>query len=185
MSEPSMSNRGKVAALRRAGHERKADNLELRAMYGGDSQFMNAYQTKKIRTRAREIPAWTLDDKEVQKVLLRAFPKWHTNFRQSQQAGRWARIIHLYFRVQLSTTHVAFELRIKPKNVELMVAGIRRVARGRRADNKGPRGVRRPGRPKVQTVEKKSLKAIMVMHEGVQTSFNSVRRLIPHLSGEE
>src|SRR5712692_8008250 len=126
----------------------KADFDQLRAKFGGDSQFMRSHEIKKIRTREREIPAWTNNNTEVQKVLLRAFPKWRTNYRQSQQAGRWARIIHLYFRVQLSTRHVALDLRIKPKNVELMVASIRRVARGRRADNKGPRGVRRPGRPR-------------------------------------
>jgi len=167
-----MSNRGKVAALRRAGQERKADDLELRAMFGGDSQFMNAYQTKRIRTRAREIPAWTLDDKEVQKVLLRAFPKWRTNRRQSQQAARWASIINLYFRMEKSNRQVGLELepKMKPKNVELIVASIRRVARGHRADNKGPRGVRRPGRPKAQTIENKPLTAITVMHEGIQTA---------------
>src|SRR6266850_2038055 len=145
----------------------KADFKRLRAVFGGDSQFMSAHQIKKIRRREREIPAWTLNDTEVQKVLLRAFPKLRTNFHQSQQAARWAFIITLYFRMKKSSRDVAHELKTKPKNVELAVARIRRVARGYRADNTGPRSVRGPGRLKTQNVENKPLAPIPVMHEGI------------------
>ncbi len=128
--------------------QRIIDSKKLRNQFGGDDRFMGAYQIKKIRTRAREIPEWTLNDKEVQKVLLRAFPGQHKSFAVTQRAGRWARIIHFYFRMQMSAGWIASELKMTPKNVELAVARIRRVARGYRADNTGPRGVRRPGRPR-------------------------------------
>ncbi len=162
---------------RRTHKQTNVDFKILRTQFGGDSQFMNAHQIRKIRTRERDIPAWTLDDAEVQKVLLRAFPKWRTNLCQRQRAARWAFIITLYFRMEKSSRQVADELRergwlTKPKNVELTVASIRRVARGYRADNTGSRGMRSPGRPKTQNVENKPLGAITVMHEGIQTPFS-------------
>ncbi len=147
----------------------KADFKRLRAAFGGDSGFMSAHQIKKAHTaHPRHIPEeWTLDNTEVQKVLLRAFPKLHTNLRQNKQAARWVLLITLYFRMNKSSRDVAHELKTKPKNVELAVARIRRVARGYRADNTGPRSGRAPGRPKTQNVENKPLGAITVMHEGI------------------
>ena len=126
------------------------DNACLRRLVDGDDNFMSGYQIKKIRTREREIPLWTLNDTEVQKVLLRAFPaeRQRKNFIVKQRAETWARIIYLYFRMEMSARRVARELQMTTKNVELAVARIRRVARGHRADNRGPRGLRRPGRPR-------------------------------------
>ena len=128
--------------------EMNDDYARLRRLVDGDDQFMSGYRIAKIRTREREIPEWTLNDKEVQKVLLRAFPAQHKNFIAKQRADTWARIIYLYFRMQMSASGVAREVQMTTKNVELAVARIRRVARGHRADNRGPRGLRRPGRPR-------------------------------------
>ena len=127
--------------------EFESDNRRLRKQFGGDDSFMTGHQIKKIRTRAREIPTWTNNNAAVQKVLLRAFPKCRTHRRQRCRAARWSLIIHLFFRMQLTTGHIARDLQIKPKTVENTIASIRRVARGYRADNKGPRGLRSPGRP--------------------------------------
>lgn len=134
---------------------RKKDMQRLRHKLDGDDGFMRAHQIKKIRTRERDIPAWTLNDAEVRKVLLRAFPSMRNSrvsiplrpskkkSRQAsrsiaQRAGRWMRIIHLYYRVQMSNSQIAKEMNEKLNAVKMTLKSIRRVARGQRTDNVGP-----------------------------------------------
>jgi DNA-directed RNA polymerase specialized sigma24 family protein len=119
---------------------RKKDMAKLRRRIDGDDNFMSAHQIKKIRTRERDIPAWTLNNKEVQKVLLRAFPNLQNSRRMAARAGRWMRLIHLYYRVQMSNSQVAKEMGVNLNTVKMALKAIRRVARGRRADNSGPHG---------------------------------------------
>jgi len=123
------------------------DKLRLR-MDGNDS-FMGAHQIKKIRTRERIIPPWVLNDKEVQKVLSRAFPHLKTNPASQKAAGRWARVIHLYYRMQMSNSHVTKEMGMNLNTLKMVLKAIRRVAKGWRADNSGP-WIRPRGRPKKQ-----------------------------------
>lgn len=142
---------------------RRKDMNKLRRRMDGDDGFMNAHQIKKIRTREREVPAWTLNDEEVRKVLLRAFPGLRHNrtpvnkragrSRQAnrslaQRAGRWTRILHLYYRVQMSNSQVAKEMGETLNAIKMTLKSIRRVARGRRANNIAPLGLRPRGRPK-------------------------------------
>jgi hypothetical protein len=115
------------------------DNEALRHTVDGDDIFMSGYQIAKIRTRDRKIPEWTLNDKEVQKVLLRAFPKLHTSPKAAARAGRWARVIHLYFRMQMPDSMVANEMGIKINVLWSILIHIRRVAEGKRADNTKPK----------------------------------------------
>jgi hypothetical protein len=127
---------------------RKKDMAKLRGKMDGDDRFFGSHQIKKIRTRERDIPAWALNDKEVRKVLLRAFPKLHTNKASSDKAGRWMRLIHLYYRVQMSNSQVAKEMDMTLSAVKSMIINIRRVAKGQRADTRGPRSTHPRGRPK-------------------------------------
>ncbi len=121
---------------------RRKDMQKLRRKMDGDDGFMSAHQIKKIRTREREIPAWTLNDKEVQKVLLRAFPGLHKNPSITKRAGRWARIIHLYYRVQMSNSQVAKEMGGTLSSIKTLLRSIRRVAQNKRARDAKPRGLR-------------------------------------------
>lgn len=127
---------------------RKKDWMKLRRKMDGDDSFMNSHQIKKIRTMEREIPTWTLNDKEVRVVLLRAFPNLHKDRAAAKQAGRWTRLIHLYYRVQMSNSQVAKEMGEGLNRTKMTLKSIRRVARGRRADNTKIRSLNRPGRPK-------------------------------------
>ena len=61
--------------------------------------------------RVANVPEWVMNDAAVRAVLLRAFPKWNTNPTQHERAGRWARIIDLYFRAGHTALHVAMILR--------------------------------------------------------------------------
>ena len=127
---------------------RKKDMARLRRRMDGDDNFMSAHQIKKIRTREREIPAWTLNDKEVRKVLLRAFPKLHKTAVSKVSAGRWMRLIHLYYRVQMPNSQVAKEMGETLSAIKTMLRSIRRVAKGQRSDNKGQRSLKPRGRPR-------------------------------------
>jgi hypothetical protein len=127
---------------------RRKDMAKLRRKMDGDDGFMAGHQIKKIRTREREIPEWTLSDEQVQKVLLRAFPGFRKNPNVAKRAGRWVRIIHLYYRVQMSNSQVAKEMGESLNAVKMTLKGIRRVAKGRRASNTGELGLRPRGRPR-------------------------------------
>lgn len=128
----------------------KRDMARLRRRMDGNDPFMSAHQIKKIRTREREIPAWTLNDKEVQKVLLRSFPTLRRTKAAAAQAGRWMRLIHLYYRVQMPNSQVAKEMGMTLNAVKMALKGIRRVSRGRNAKNTAVLGLRPRwvGRPK-------------------------------------
>lgn len=116
----------------------KKDMAKLRSRMDGDDRFFGSHQIKKVRTREREIPEWTLDDKEVRKVLLRGFPSLHKTDAAKKGAGRWMRLIHLYYRVQMPIQQVAKEMGLNKNATKMLLKSIRRVARGQRADNTGP-----------------------------------------------
>jgi hypothetical protein len=130
---------------------RKKDMDKLRRRLDGDDRFFGSHQIKKIRTRERDIPTWTLNDKEVRKILLRVFPLLKTHPASQRMAGRWSRIIHLYYRVQMSNSQVAKEMGMTLNALKMVLKSIRRVAKGRRADNSGP-WIRPIGRPRKKKV---------------------------------
>jgi len=101
-----------------------------------DSQ--GQYGVVKARTYKRKVPAWTVNDKEVQKVLLRAFPKLATDDRQRESAGRWTMVVHLYFRLGYTRGQIAEELDTTTERVKGYIRSIYRVSKGYRADGKGP-----------------------------------------------
>jgi hypothetical protein len=113
----------------------------------GSEAFMLGHQIKKIRTKPRFIPNWTKTAEGIQEVLLRSFPKLHEDEKQRFQAGRWARIIHYYFRLQITSGQIAEELGIKPTTLRQTIAGIKRVAAGGSHDGRHKKR-RKRGRPK-------------------------------------
>ena len=98
------------------------------------------------RTRLGRTPEWTKHDAEIQNLLLRVFPKLQTDPNQRTQAGTWARIIQLYYRVGSTTAVIAEEMGISKQCVQSRLYRIRRSAEGQRTDGK-PRAARR-GRPR-------------------------------------
>lgn len=116
----------------------QSDMDRLRTRMDGSEAFMTAHQIKKVRAfRKNGIPAWVLNDAEVRKVLLRSFPKLHTDIKQREAAGRWSRIIHLYYRMQMPNSQVAKEMGITVNVLKMALKHMRRVSRGRRSDNHG------------------------------------------------
>jgi hypothetical protein len=122
---------------------------QLRGKFDGSESFMNhGHQIIKIRRGNRKNPPWVKCDTKIREILLRSFPKMLTNPLQRSRAGTWARVIHLYFRMQMTYSQVAAELNIKPRRAEDLIRSIRRAGAGRKANGKGLLGKRATGRPK-------------------------------------
>jgi len=117
---------------------------------GGGHQIVKP-RTYKSHVR-RQTPSWVFKDSEVQKVLLRSFPKLKTNAKQRDAAARWAAVINLFFRLGYTDTQVAQELGTSPLKIECVVRSIRRASQGLRTDGRGLLGARKRGRPKKHAV---------------------------------
>ena len=112
---------------------------QLGNLLGQNESFVNGgHQIVQARTYKRKAPAWTLNDKEVEKILLRAFPKLATNDRQRESAGRWITVIYLYFRLGYTRGQIAEELDTTTERVKGYIRSVYRVSKGLRADGKGP-----------------------------------------------
>lgn len=113
---------------------RKAVAGRLRNKIDGNDPFITGCQIIAIRRFNRQDPEWTKSDKEVQKVLLLAFPKLASSPKQRTQAGRWMRVIQLYFRKHFTHGEIAEELGMTYPAVISLIRSIKRVAAGQRAD---------------------------------------------------
>jgi hypothetical protein len=111
---------------------------ELRKHLGAGDPFMTGgHQILVMRKHNRKTPEWTKHDIKVQEVLRRSFPHLLTNKRQAAQAGRWARVIQLYFRMGYTHGQIAEELETSYSTVLSLIRSIKRVAEGQRADGSG------------------------------------------------
>lgn len=123
---------------------------QLRKKFDSKDPFIaGGHQILKPRSDDKKsVPEWALNDKKVKEIILRSFPKFNTDTRQRKGAARWIRIIHLYWRMNQTRGQVAEEMGLKYSVVNNIIAAIKRVARGRRADNTDLLGHNKKGRPK-------------------------------------
>ena len=120
---------------------------ELRRVIDGSDPFMTrGHQILKIRRPAKKTPLWAFNHKKIQTILLRSFPKMKTSPTQRARAGRWIRIIHLYFNQNWSRGQISAELRLSYPAVDSIIRAIKRAAAGLRTDTAAPMGNPR-GRP--------------------------------------
>ena len=109
--------------------------LRLSGLFSGSDPFMkNGHQiinsNRAYAGPRRKKAKWAYDDAAVQKLLLRAFPKLSMDKKHRERAGRWARLIQLYYRSGLSSGAVATEMKISRENVRGLLRSIRRAAAG-------------------------------------------------------
>lgn len=113
------------------------DAADLREVLGTDQSFMSGYRI--IRPLRREkyggIPEWVMNDAEVRSLLLRLFPKLSTDRKHRVRAGRWAAVIHLYYRCGLSSTEVADEMGVTLYTVKSLLRSIKRAREGKRCNS--------------------------------------------------
>jgi hypothetical protein len=107
---------------------------ELRHNYfDGSEGFMTGHQIIKIRQSGRKTPEWAINNKKVQEVLLRAFPKLKTDLKQRAKAARWALFIQLYFRAHMTEKQMADRMNMTRNGIKMLARNIRRIAAGKKS----------------------------------------------------
>jgi hypothetical protein len=113
------------------------DHAKLRRKIDGDDRFMSAHGIKKVRSEEREPPEWAMNDVEVARLLLKAFPKMmDPESKQRVKAGRWARVIYLYYRLNMTYSQVAKEIGVNKNTVLMILRAMMYAQSGRRRDNR-------------------------------------------------
>lgn len=124
-----------TSSRKRDGNE---DFAALRKKLDGDSSFVSSgHQIIKIRSREREMPDWAASRIKIQNILLAAFPKLREDKTQREAASRWAMVINLFYRMNLTYSQIGRELKISEDAVMKIVQRINRTAS---APIKRPRG---------------------------------------------
>ena len=120
----------------------------LRRQVDGNDGFTSGHQIITLRQSNREDPEWTKSDAEIREVLRRSFPKLDTDAGQRFRAGRWMRVIQLYYRKHGTEGRIAEEMGISVAAVRSLIRSIKRVTKGVSANGTGALG-RPRGRPKI------------------------------------
>jgi len=97
----------------------------------GDQSFMNGHQIIRIRRPRRRVPQWVFDDNKIRAFLLRSFPKLSSDDKQRKRAGRWARVIQLYFRTRKSYRETAEEMGESLETTHNIIRRIQRASSGK------------------------------------------------------
>lgn len=93
------------------------------------SKDLKGFQVSESNSE-KEIPAWVFLREEVQRILLTAFPKLHTNMNQRKRAGRWAQVISLYYMQGMTAEEVAQELNDNRVAIKRLILSISRISKG-------------------------------------------------------
>jgi len=128
---------GEMADTRSSASEQFA---QLRIRIDGNDNFMGGHQIMKVQTKERVIPEWAFSNKEVSRILKTAFPKMDAGGRigksQRTRAGKWAQLIHLYYRMGLPYQIVTKEMGMDYVLMRRWVQKINFVAKGLTIDGK-------------------------------------------------
>jgi hypothetical protein len=115
----------------------------------GEDPFAGGHQVKRPGGRASHserlgrIPEWAKDNKQIQALLLRSFPKLETDHNQRRRAAIWAQIIQLYYRAVWTQAKIAEEMGLTPSAVNSTIRSIARAAEGRQSGTGKDRKLRR------------------------------------------
>lgn len=104
------------------------DRAQLRKVIDGADSFMTGFAVGAPRTYARKLPAWTMDDSRVRALLERSFRWMHCNKAHRKQAGRWASIIYLYYRMGYTYKQLAEALGESAHRTRYALDDIRKAA---------------------------------------------------------
>ena len=139
-------------------NSRRAVSGRVRRHFDAGESFMTGHQILVRRQHDREIPEWAKNDTRIQTILLRSFPKLaEKGSKDAVRAGRWARVIQLYFRLKRTHGQVAEEMGMSYGAVRSLIRGIKRVSEGKRYDGRGMLGEHPVGRPRKLTPQPEPL----------------------------
>jgi len=103
--------------------------MSLLSLFDGKDGFITGHQPIKVRQPNRRLPPWAATNEGIQKVLLAAFPNLEKDLNQRWLAGRWIRVIQIYFRANKSCEETAFEMGSTPETIRVLIRKIKHVAR--------------------------------------------------------
>lgn len=104
----------------------------LRRKIDASDSFTTGHQIIVVRSKERIDPEWSKSDEEIRKILLRTFPSLDSNARQRASAGRWMRVIQLYYRKHMTEGQIAGEIGVSVRTVNQLIYRINRAGRGER-----------------------------------------------------
>jgi len=140
MTDNSEGELAQASSMPSVRGDKHPDHARLRTKMDSNDQFLKGgFGIKTIRSLEREIPEWTANNEEVQKVITLAFPRMKrgkVKRYKNKNAQRWASIIHLYYRMGLPQQIVAKELRISEHKLKRTLQSINRTKSGLRTDGK-------------------------------------------------
>lgn len=140
---------------------RSGDLNQIRKQIDGDDTFFSSHRVrtacgakgKHVGSRGRQTPQWTKTDAGIRRLLLKVFPKLKSDPKQRQLASRWARVIHLYFRMGYTYAQISEEMNLRSPSekrpysiIENVIRHIKWAQEGRSTNGSGLR--RKRGRPK-------------------------------------
>ena len=122
--------------------QNKRTNAQLRRLLDSDDSFLSrGHQIIKIRRHQHKRPEWTKHENQIRGLILLAFPRCEDNDeagkRQRVRAGRWARVIQLYYAMGYTYSQVAEEMGTTSNRVRNLIRHIVNVSRGKRANGSG------------------------------------------------
>jgi len=94
------------------------------------------YQIMKAKRPIKKVPDWVNDDDKIREILIVSFPNMKKDSREKARAGRWLRIIYLYYRRQWGRGQIAHEMKLTYHVVNRIIFRIRACAEGLRTDGK-------------------------------------------------
>lgn len=106
----------------------KNDRYELAKLTEGN---FRGFSVESIDRESRNSPSWANSPEGVQRILLTAFPRLHSDPNQRIRAARWAQIIHLYFQLGWPDAVVAEALNMKVNAVKMICRTIVYTSQGR------------------------------------------------------
>lgn len=113
----------------------------LRTILDSDDLFLTSHQITKKRSHIKRCPEWVKHDRQIKELLKFVFPrlieKSDKGSAQRKRAGRWARVIHLYFRTNLTYKETAEEMGEKPKTIEGIIRRVLLASEGKRTNGSG------------------------------------------------
>lgn len=123
--------------IRNQGSEVADTYAQLREFVEGTGGFMVSHQIIKIRRPRKKMPAWVVNENQLRAFLLFCFPRINKDLEQRSMAGRWLRIIQLYFREGWSRGQIAEEMNLTYSTVNSTIRNIKRAATRKRMDGSG------------------------------------------------
>jgi hypothetical protein len=94
----------------------------------GYNSCQRGYQPTKVEEFDGEVPKWASDDSKLRDLLLRAFPRLHTDQKQKLGAARWLKVVTLHYRLRWTESQIAEEMELTISAFRSMVARMKRTA---------------------------------------------------------